>query len=47
MMKAISNARARRAIAFHDFQLSFAHPKHPATQVLIDPAKRRFLIPHT
>ncbi|MEA2659668.1 MAG: hypothetical protein QOF64_2264 [Candidatus Binatota bacterium] len=39
MMKAISNARARRAMPFHDFQLSFAHRKHPATPILIDPAK--------
>jgi hypothetical protein len=39
MMKAILNARARRVMAFHDFQLSFAHRKHPATQVLIDRAK--------
>jgi hypothetical protein len=35
MMKAIANARARRAMPF----LSFAHRKHPATPILIDPAK--------
>jgi hypothetical protein len=39
MMKAILNARARRVMAFHDFQLSFAHRKHRATPILIDPAK--------
>jgi len=39
MMKAISNARARRAMAFQDFQLSFAHRKHPAMPILIDRAK--------
>ncbi|HMF50730.1 MAG TPA: hypothetical protein VK603_18900 [Candidatus Saccharimonadales bacterium] len=39
MMKAISNARARRAMPFHDFQLSFAHRKHPAMPILIDRAK--------
>jgi hypothetical protein len=39
MMKAISNARARRAMPFNDFPLSFAHRKHTATPILIDAAK--------